>query len=112
MLTEYYFAHYPILWPYTFLYYEESILTLLCRKTRLRLKQLKEPKLIHLDGVATKKSSEDEEMDIWKMRIWAESSEQFCKVYRYRLEKCLYMMNLYLETNRLEIEKTIGCGDG
>lgn len=31
LLTPYYFSHYKMLYPYTFMYYEESILSVLCR---------------------------------------------------------------------------------
>ena len=72
LLTPYYFNNYKMLYPLTFLYYEESILTILCKCAGLRLRYFDTSRILHKDGSSTKKT------DILNKEISLKKLEWFC----------------------------------
>ncbi len=56
MLTKDYFKYYPALFPNTFLYYEENILTLLTKKVGLTKKFINNTKIYHKEDQSSKMS--------------------------------------------------------
>ena len=54
LLTPYYFKNYKMLFPYTFLYYEESILTILCKRAGFATNTQNSNDIIHLMEISTK----------------------------------------------------------
>ena len=83
LLTENYFKNYKMLYPYTFMYYEESILAYLCKKKNLKLKYIKSVHLLHKDGKSTETIKiADDDKNIRKLQWMADSSKILLKVIK------------------------------
>ncbi len=87
MLTKDYFEYYPYLFPGTFLYYEENIITVLTKKVKLRKKLIDNTYIYHKEDQSTEMSfNNDNEI---RRKFYVDSAKECLKLYDLSYDKII-----------------------
>lgn len=92
LLTKDYFDYYPYLYPKTFLYYEENILTLITKKTNLNKKYIPNVFIYHKEDQSSKMSF-DNLGNIRERYVYA-SAKEYYKLLDLSYEEILKEFNI------------------
>lgn len=87
LLTKDYFDYYPYLYPKTFLYYEENILTLITKKIKLNKKYISDAYIYHKEDQSSKMSF-DNLANIRERYVYA-SAKEYYKLFDLSYEEIL-----------------------
>lgn len=92
LLTKDYFDYYPYLYPKTFLYYEENILTLITKKVNLNKKYIPNVFIYHKESQSCKTSFDN--LGNIKERYFSDSAKEHYKLLDLSYEEILKEFNI------------------